>query len=165
MKIDWKQFDGSVTLAVNRRKGLWASSLLLKNSPTTRQAGNVGSSDLSTDNLYSIALSNSLRGIGLKQRQQLVGKDNRKVRLLVTVDPSGADFIAGMERTKESHVSANFRRDLNAQVSKYALTYEVEQSGGYVIPTLERWAQNVVSPVDFLPAIYQRSAYSQTYQR
>lgn len=161
--MDWKQYDGNITLAVNRRKGIWASSSLLKSQPTTRQAGNVGSTDLSSNNLFAIALANALRSVGAKQREQITGKDRRKVRLLVTLEnsPSSVAFIQGMQGKAESHVAANFRQDVQMQTSKYDLTFETD--GAAYTSILERWAEATVSPVNFLPRVFQRQAFQQRF--
>jgi hypothetical protein len=174
MKTNFETHDGSVTLAFDRRKGIWAYSLFTKTARAIRTAGQI-STEASAHTLQSLALTVALRSITRGQANRLAQFAKlKKPRLLVTC--LDEDFLEALEakmRNDKDVMAVNplrtgkqFLTVLAQQLARFQLTFEPPEDGDMSNLVLHNWAANHLVDkklIDNLPPALSPSLISQMF--
>lgn len=172
MKVDWGVHDGMLLLASDRRKGIWATQLLLRGSKTVRSAGTIPTT-ASAHSLQVLALTTALRLISKGQAAKLLQAAptgiTRPRLLVVSSDATFAQALqAKMRGDKETMTTKPLRAGRNlisiapAQLARFALTFGELEDGDTSILILKSWAsQTIHDPKQELPSALVPSAVSQ----
>jgi hypothetical protein len=108
MKIDFRETDGLVQLAADKRRGIWGSQLLIRGTRTVRTAGQLPTT-ASAHSLLTVALLNSLNSISRGQAAKLapIGR----MRLIVL--SSDAQFVNGLNMLVQNVDASTLRSGKN----------------------------------------------------
>jgi hypothetical protein len=150
MKTNFETHDGSVTLAFDRRKGIWAYSLFTKTARAIRTAGQI-STEASAHTLQAIALTAALRSITRAQANRLAQFAKlKKPRLVITsLDRDFLEALQAKMRNDKDVMAVNplraskqFLTVLAQQLSRFDLTFETPEDGDVLNSVLQNWAVN-----------------------
>jgi hypothetical protein len=161
MKIDRTLFDGGITIAADRRRGLWSYQAFLfgDKRKSSRVAGQLPAS-ASAHTLLSVALTSALRGFSRKRVTDVTGRE--RARLLVTVDDHA--FIDAMNQVQGARFRAgrNFLGSLKASVSRFDLTFALPSENDHTCDILHDWTRMVLpAPASIAEAVFWPSVVSQ----
>lgn len=141
----------------DKRKGLWASSTILKSSKTVRQAGQLPTS-ASGHTLELVALASALRSISNSQvsfLMQNAPSSVTKPRLLImSADKTFSDALRAMMTrdavtlaAKPLKAGRNFLSMVAREIGRFELTLQTDIGEDQSIANLSIWAhERILSP-------------------
>lgn len=140
MKIDFNRTEGLITITADKRRGTWASQVLLRGARTVRTAGQI-STEASAHSLLTVALLNST-SISRNQAAKLAPAGG-KMRLVVL--SSDVDFVAGINTLVRSGQSIrlksgkNFVTALARKLDRFAVNAVVPEADDKSVLILQNW--------------------------
>lgn len=148
--IDFTKFEGQVMLTADRRRGVWASQVILNHAKSVRTAGQAPTST-SAHGLQTLALVNALKGIS-KRQARYAGSDrltNKTSLLIVTTDPTFSDALRALIARDRATLGAKpFRAGRNLfallarELARFEVTLETDlEDAKYQFRALSNWAK------------------------
>lgn len=152
MKIDFKQHDGLLLLASDKRRGIWGSQLLTRGARTVRTAGQIPTT-ASAHSLLTVALLNTLNGISRGQAAKLAPQGS-KMRLVIA--SSDVEFVAGLDLLVQGsnalklRAGKNFIATLVKKLARFDVKAMVPDAGDKGVFILGNWLSvNALHPASF----------------
>lgn len=150
MKINFRDTEGLVQLAADKRRGVWASQLLLRGARTVRTAGQLPTT-ASAHSLLTVALLNTLNSIS---RSQVARLASGKARLVVL--SSDAQFVNGLNLLVQNGDAAilrsgkNFLTTLVKKLDRFDVTAMLPDADDKGVLILGNWLTvNALHPASF----------------
>ena len=147
MRFDTATHEGLILLGGDKRKGLWASSTILKSSKTVRQAGQLPTS-ASGHTLELVALASALRSISNSQvsfLMQNAPSSVTKPRLLIMSADKTRDAVT--LAAKPLKAGRNFLSMVAREIGRFELTLQTDIGEDQSIANLSIWAhERILSP-------------------
>lgn len=150
MKINFRDTEGLVQLAADKRRGVWASQLLLRGARTVRTAGQLPTT-ASAHSLLTVALLNTLNSISRAQASRLAPG---KARLVVL--SSDAQFVNGLNLLVQNGDAAtlrsgkNFLTTLAKKLDRFDVTAMLPDADDKGVLILGNWLTvNALHPASF----------------
>ena len=150
-----RKYDGVIFLGARRAKGLWANQLQTFGTPVVRNGGRWNSS-ASNHSLLAVAAISGLRSISNRMAADLISKrrDGRNKASLL-IKSNDATFLPALEALikrqdgPQLKVIRSLHKSLAHQISRFQLSFALEEQCPPIAAVLDWAAHNVLPPADF----------------
>jgi hypothetical protein len=150
-----RKYDGVIFLGARRAKGLWANQLQTFGTPVVRNGGRWNSS-ASNHSLLAVAAISGLRSITNKMAAEIVNKrKDGRTRPSLLVKATDATFLPALEALikrqdgPQLKVIRSLHKSLAHQISRFQLSFALEEQCPPIAAVLDWAAHNVLPPADF----------------
>jgi hypothetical protein len=174
MYVDWAQYDGALEIVSDRRRGLYAYSLRLKDDSRKMKAAGQLPAESTSHQLLLVAVVNALASIPkstISHRLEGTGRD--KMRILLSSQDE--EFLAGIDHITKHGIRGTklrnrkgFHAALSNQLARFEIQTHTPDAEDRAIGFLHQFAKRTIKPDNAytaLPAHMVPVSAEATYNR